>query len=42
MVREDQQFPMDFFNLNYTQYKLHMDWYKNSYYKRETGENLWT
>ena len=41
MARENQPFPIDFFKLNYTQYKLHMDWYKNNYFNRETGENFY-
>jgi len=41
MAKNEQPFPIDFFNLNYNQYKLHMNWYKNNFYDEETGKNFY-
>ena len=34
-------FPIDFFNLSYTQYIYHMKWYKENCYNNKTGENFY-
>jgi len=41
MSKFDQPFPIDFLNLNYADYKRHMNWYKENYFNRETGENFY-
>ena len=41
MTRKDQPFPIDFFNLNYTQYRYHMKWYEQTFYDAETGDNYY-
>lgn len=34
-------YPIDFLEMNYTQYKLHMDYYKKTKFNKETGENYY-
>jgi integrase len=41
MSSKDQPFPIDFFNLSYTQYRFHMKWYEKTYYNPLTGENYY-
>ena len=33
-------FPIDFFNLDYTQYMYHMKWYKDENFNKITGRNF--
>lgn len=37
----DNPFPIDFFNLNYPQFRQHMHWYKKNKYEPETGKNFY-
>jgi hypothetical protein len=41
MSKLDQPFPIDFLNLNYANYKRHMNWYKDTNYDKLTGENFY-
>jgi hypothetical protein len=38
---KENPFPIDFFNLNYAQFRYHMKWYKQNYYDAETGKNFY-
>lgn len=39
MTKQDQPFPIDFYELSYTQFCYHMKWYQDNYYDKTTGKN---
>lgn len=41
MSKKEQPFPIDFLNLDYKNYIIHMNWYKEYFYDIESGKNFY-